>query len=169
MNHQPNDEQHLLQHVREHSQARPSAQVDERILAAAKAQVTARSPSFWQRLFTASSNVRWSAALGCIAVLGIGLGLSLQTMPPRQDAPATALHAPVSAAQLAMQGEAPKVMARMAAKAVPLSPELEEALRDIARLREQGRTDQARARVEALQRAQPELDIEAQLQRLSTP
>ena len=169
MNHHPDDEQHLLQHVRSHAQDRPSAHVDARILVAARAQVRARSPSFWQRLLEASSRARWSTALGCVAVLGIGLGLSLQTQQPSPEAPVTALQAPMSAPQLALQSDAPKVMARMAAKTVPLSPEVDEALRSIARLREQGRGDEARERIDALQKLHPELDIEAQLQRLSTP
>ena len=87
----------LLRHVREHSREQPGPALDARILAAA-ADATAnkrRQPEgVWARLRRtlgdASAGRRWSAVFGCLALLGVGLGLSLQTLeqaPSRYDAP----------------------------------------------------------------------------------
>lgn len=174
----------VLRHVREHSREQPGAALDARILAAAADAASTRrrqSQGFWPRLrhalAAASTRGRWSAAFGCLALLGVGLGLSLQTLeqpPTRYDAPAAAmqrqapmaLQAPASPAPMAETSEAPRTMARMAAKAAPPPAEVQAALREIAELRARGEAEQARKRIERLQAEHPALDIEAQLRRL---
>ncbi|NQD95132.1 hypothetical protein HP532_20995 [Pseudomonas sp. CrR25] len=89
------DEQQMLQHFREHQAGEPSAALDARILAAAAAQVRSpgQRPSAIVRLqawLFGGRRVRWSLALGSVAVLGLGLGLSLRTFeqaPTGYDAP----------------------------------------------------------------------------------
>ncbi len=185
MNEQPQDHDELvLRHVREHSREQPSAALDARILAAATQAAADQRPKplgLWQRLFNvlsdASARRRWSAAFGCLALIGIGLGLSLRTLeqaPDRYDTSAStlqreapmALQAPASPAPMAEMSEAPRVMARMAAKAAPPPAEVLAALREIAELRARGEARQAQQRLEHLQAEHPELDVEAQLRRL---
>lgn len=175
------DDQPLLRHVREHSQAQPGPALDAHILGAAADAAAAKrrqSQGFWQRLRHALGSApmggRWSAAFGCLALLGVGLGLSLRTLeqaPPRYDAPAAAmqrqapmaLQAPPNPAPMA---EAPRIMARMAAKAAPLSDEVMTALREIAQLRDSGKGEEAQRRMAQLQAEHPGLDLEAELRRL---
>ncbi|MES2818392.1 MAG: hypothetical protein V4812_05325 [Pseudomonadota bacterium] len=96
MTHPPRDaereEQTLLEHYREHSRAAPSAGLDARILAAARAAqaptVRARSWPVRVQAWLFAGPVRWSVALGSLAVFGLGLGLSLNTLeraPGRYD------------------------------------------------------------------------------------
>jgi len=93
MNRDPH-EQELLEHYRRHSAEHPSAQLDARILAAARAAVQAQQPSFSERLrhclLSIGSRQRWSVAVAGLATLGIGLSLTLRSFeeaPERFDAP----------------------------------------------------------------------------------
>ncbi|MFR0688142.1 hypothetical protein ACLUTX_01990 [Enterobacterales bacterium AE_CKDN230030158-1A_HGKHYDSX7] len=93
MNRDPH-EQELLEHYRRHSDEQPSAQLDARILAAARAAVQQRKPGFAQRLHRwllgTGSRQRWGVAVAGLATLGIGLSLTLRTFeeaPERFDAP----------------------------------------------------------------------------------
>lgn len=183
------DDEPLLQHVRQYQSARPSPAVDARILAAADGAKRVRGPSqhsIWQRLRNgmggASGGRRWSAALGCVALLGLGLGLTLRTLdqvPTGYDAPPArlphppsapmALQAPPSPAEgavMAEAAEAPRVMARMAAKTAPLSGELRVALRAIADLQARGEGEEAARHIARLKAEHPGLNIEAELGRL---
>ena len=89
-------EQQLLEHYRTHQADQPSAALDARILAAAAAQTRrqAERPSLLARLYAwlcaGAARRRWSLALGSVAVLGLGLSLSLRTLeqaPERYDSP----------------------------------------------------------------------------------
>lgn len=202
-------EQQMLQHFRQHQDDEPSASLDARILAAAAAQARQRStpPSLLPRLqawLFGGARLRWSLALGSVALLGLGLGLSLRSferapvsydspMPAapvlqRSAAPAPQKKATVESARLgerevgamadsaatAEQAPAPNLAgsAPARAKAEALAPapaEVEEGLRQIQRLRDDGRHEQAAARLSDLQQRYPALDIEAQLQRLRAP
>ncbi|SHL86163.1 hypothetical protein [Phytopseudomonas punonensis] len=185
MNEQPQDHDELvLRHVREQSREQPSAALDARILAAATHAAADQHPKpqgFWQRLLNglsdASARRRWSAAFGCLALVGVGLGLSLRTLeqaPDRYDAPVStlqrqapiALPAPASPAPVAEMAEVPKTMARMAAKAAPLPQDVQNALREIAELRAQGEGEEAERRMERLKAEHPALNVEAELQHL---
>jgi hypothetical protein len=89
------DEQALLEHYRQHSQAQPTAAMDALILAAAAAQLNRATPpvSNWRQrlhawLFGQGHQLRWSLALGSLASIGLGLTLSLRTLdqlPPAYD------------------------------------------------------------------------------------
>lgn len=213
----PDSEQQLLEHYRGQHGSEPCAELDARILAAASAALRsqlAKSPSAMARvqawLFDGASHRRWSVALGSVAVLGLGLGISLRTpapIAPSYDSPmptAPALQrytAPVVSEKKAMaesfqlnQPEAnvePEVSAladaaaapsalpqapsassslaaRREAAAAPLAAELHDALRQIAKLREQGRQAEASARLTELQQRYPQADLEALLKRLPT-
>jgi len=136
------DEQTLLEHYRQHSQAQPTAAMDALILAAAAAQLNRAKPpvSNWrQRLhawvFGSGHQLRWSLALGSLASIGLGLTLSLRTLdqlPPAYDlgeplpamsaapAPASAqLAEPMAEAMELKKSAAP---AKPAAVAAPPSP-----------------------------------------------
>ncbi|MFJ3261903.1 hypothetical protein ACIPK7_16750 [Pseudomonas sp. NPDC086581] len=93
MNRDPH-EQDMLEHYRRHSEEQPSAQLDARILATARAAVQEKKPSLGQRLhhwlLGSGSRQRWSVAVAGLATLGIGLSLTLRTYeesPNRYDAP----------------------------------------------------------------------------------
>lgn len=90
------EERQLLEHFREHQVEQPPAALDAQILAAAAAQVRQRPPQAraWMARLQAwlfgGVRLRWSLALGSIAALGLGLGLSLRTLeqaPARYDRP----------------------------------------------------------------------------------
>ncbi|KJJ99931.1 hypothetical protein UB43_13160 [Pseudomonas sp. 21] len=116
MNRDPH-EQELLEHYRRHSDEQPSAQLDARILAAARAAVQQKPPSFAQRLHQwllgAGSRQRWGVAVAGLATLGIGLSLTLRTF---EEAPER-FDAPVSPAMMRAPAPAP-AMAPPAAPAV---------------------------------------------------
>ena len=83
------EEQQLLQHYRGQQGGEPCAELDARILAAASAALRSQQPkppSAMARLqtwlFGGAPRRRWSVALGSVAVLGLGLGLSLRTPAP---------------------------------------------------------------------------------------
>lgn len=183
------DDEPLLHYVRKHDRAQPSSALDARVLAAAADAAKTRNvsaPGVWQRLLNgmggASGRRRWSAAFGCLALLGLGLSLTLNTLdqvPQGYDAaPATlqrqaptpmALQAPPNpAASSVMAGsaEAPRVVARMAAKVAPLSEEVLVALREIAELQARGDGEEVDQRITRLKAEYPGLDIKAELARL---
>ncbi|WP_152224516.1 hypothetical protein [Pseudomonas sp. SCB32] len=126
MNRDPHEQQ-LLEHYRRHSDEQPSAQLDARILAAARAAVQEQKPSFGERLrhwlLGTGSRQRWGVAVAGLATLGIGLSLTLRSFdeaPERFDAPV----AP------AMMRAAPAPAPAMA-PAAPLAAEPAEAKRKV--------------------------------------
>lgn len=217
-------EQALLEHFRAHSRAEPSAELDARILAAARAAQVSSMPSWSQRLhawlFGQGGRQRWSLAVAGLACVGIGVSLTWRTLeqaPETYDAPMSravmAPAAPVAEAEApqdllreqapAMQSysqerqkaekkeSAPEEMRKqapsasealsdalapegapsMAAGAAPqaskvVEPESEQLLLQLLELRRAGKVDEAKALQQRLQRDYPQLDIEAQLQRL---
>ena len=86
--HEP-DEQALLDHFRAQSQAEPSAELDARILAAARAAQISSAPSWSQRLhawlFGQGGRQRWSLALAGLACVGIGVSLTSRTLEQTPD------------------------------------------------------------------------------------
>ncbi len=83
------EERQLLEHYRVQHGGEPGAELDARILAAASAALRAQPAeplSVMARvrawLFGGAVHRRWSVALGSVAVLGLGLGLSLRTLAP---------------------------------------------------------------------------------------
>jgi len=83
MNRDP-QEQELLEHYRRYSDEQPSAQLDARILAAARAAVQPKKPRLGERLhhwlLGGGSRQRWGVAVAGLATLGIGLSLTLRTV-----------------------------------------------------------------------------------------
>ena len=231
--HEPHDVAHeraLLEHFRAHSQGEPSAELDARILAAARAAQISSKPSWSQRLhawlFGQGARQRWSLALAGLACVGIGVSLALRTLeqaPDNYDAPMPrALMAPAPASAPMAEDEAPQGLLReqapamqsysqarqkaekkqsapvleeevrkqapiasealsdaqapgtelpMAAESAPQTrleaqPESERLLLQLLELRRAGKVDEAKILQQRLQRDYPQLDIEAQLQRL---
>lgn len=134
----PADEQALLRHYREHSAMQPSAALDERILAAAYAAVAvAPEPpvaavSFWRGVHSRWSGLfqprRWPVALASLAVLGLGLGVSLRTLEHSRgsydqaplDAPAALTESAAPQKPAALQPvPAPVLMAESVAPPAP--------------------------------------------------
>ena len=118
-------EQALLDHFRVHSQGEPSAELDARILAAARAAQVASKPGWSQRLhawlFGPGGRQRWSVAVAGLACVGIGVSLTWRTLeqtPDVYDAPMPrAVMAPAPAAPMA-EAEAPQGLLREQAPAV---------------------------------------------------
>ncbi|MFZ5956052.1 hypothetical protein ACOXVJ_00895 [Pseudomonas knackmussii] len=186
------EEEALLEHFRRHSDAQPSAQLDARILAAARAAVP-QHPSAWQRVrqWLFGSPQRWSVALAGLATLGIGLNLTLRTYeqaPPRFDAPAPAAAPSMqrqampqtpalysAPAASAPQTEERKVLAESASvqdlaapaakrKAEAAEPETD--LRRLLELQRQGDAAAAQQLRTSLRQRYPQLDIDKELKRL---
>ncbi|MCY1339581.1 hypothetical protein D9M68_217530 [compost metagenome] len=94
MKRDPHDEA-LLEHYRRHSDEQPPAELDARILAAAKAAAQSnRRPGWRERLLhwlSASGHQhRWGVALASVAVLAVGLSLTQRTF---EHAPPAAIPA----------------------------------------------------------------------------
>lgn len=96
MNHDPRQgdelEQQMLEHYRRHSTQEPSHALDAQILAAAQAHLDAQTqarprapqPEPWLSrlhawLFAGSPRGRWSVAFASLAVVGVGVALSVRT------------------------------------------------------------------------------------------
>ncbi|MCY1347974.1 hypothetical protein D9M68_241370 [compost metagenome] len=189
-------ERQVLEHYRQHSQDEPSAALDARILAAARAACREPVPSRWQRLkawLEGGRQPRWSLVLAGIASLGIGVNLALRTQeqaPPAFDAPAAPMTysapAPQAAAAPPVEEQA-KLRALAApsaarkAESAPLAdasvlaekraeaPPAEPAhsLQRLLELRRGGQQEEAQRVLEQLRRDYPKLDIEAELKRLN--
>lgn len=107
-------ERQLLAHFRAHGEGEPSAELDARILAAAREAVRPPAPSLGQRLhawlFGPGGRQRWSVAFAGLACLGVGVSLTFQNLdrqPPEYAvAPAPAM-APAAPAPLARSAPAP--------------------------------------------------------------
>src|SRR3990167_6538367 len=118
-------EQALLEHFRAHRRAEPSAELDARILAAARAAQVSSTPSWSQRLhawlFGQGGRQRWSLAVAGLACVGIGVSLTWRTLeqaPETYDAPIPrAVMAPAPAAPVA-EAEAPQDLLREQAPAM---------------------------------------------------
>lgn len=129
------DEQALLAHYRQHSQAQPTPAMDALILAAATAELSRVKPhalNWGQRLhlwlFGPGHQLRWSLALGSLASIGLGLTLSLRNV--EQLPPAYDLGAPLPALSSV---PAPAAVAEPMAKAKQLpasAPVLAESMAD---------------------------------------
>jgi hypothetical protein len=123
--HEPHDltqERALLEHFRAHSQGEPSAELDARILAAARAAQPSGQSSWSQRLhdwlFGRGGRQRWSLALAGLACVGIGASLTWRTLEPAPDN----LEAPMPRAVMApaapmADSAAPQALARERAAA----------------------------------------------------
>lgn len=85
-------EQQMLEHYRRHATQEPSHALDAQILAAAQAHLDAQAqvrprapkPEPWLSrlhawLFAGSPKGRWSVAVASLAVVGLGVGLSVRT------------------------------------------------------------------------------------------
>ncbi|WP_259756071.1 hypothetical protein [Pseudomonas sp. GCEP-101] len=122
MNRDPR-EQAVLEHYRRHSEEQPSAQMDARILAAARAQAQNTPPSLAQRLhhwlLGAGSRQRWGVAVAGLATLGIGLSLTLRTY---EEAP-NRFDAPVAPAMMRAPAPAPAMAPPAAPAAAPYAAE----------------------------------------------
>ncbi|VVN83986.1 hypothetical protein [Pseudomonas fluorescens] len=108
---QPPDsaEDDLLQHFRQQATGEPPARLDSLILAAARRETPAPSPSLWQRWLQACQKPRWQVAFA--SLVGVALMLALVQRSPEQQpkydfAPEPKLSAPSSAKRQAVPGSA---------------------------------------------------------------
>ncbi|KRW62050.1 hypothetical protein [Pseudomonas sp. TTU2014-080ASC] len=128
----PEQERQMLEHFRTHAQGEPSAALDARILAAARAAIEQRVAVEKERslaarikawLFAGRGQQRWSLALAGVACLGVAVSLTWRQFEPASatyDAvpasavmPAAARQAPIHA-PLQMAAPAPEMRARVA-------------------------------------------------------
>ncbi|MDN6859972.1 hypothetical protein QO207_25570 [Pseudomonas sp. CAN2814] len=180
-------EQELLDHYRRHSTEQPSAQLDARILAAARAAAQEKQPRLAQRLHRwllgAGSRQRWGVAVAGLATLGIGLSLTLRTYeeaPQRFDAaPAPAmLRAPAPAPAMAPPAAPIAAEPAMAAPSLQQAPSgalMDEAAKpalsskklaaEVSPSREEAKARaQAKARAAAEASAQSGVQVQGQIQ-----
>lgn len=128
----PEQERQMLEHFRTHAQGEPSAALDARILAAARAAIEQPVAAEKERslaarikawLFAGRGQQRWSLALAGVACLGVAVSLTWRQFEPASatyDAvpasavmPAAARQAPMHA-PLKMAAPAPEMRARAA-------------------------------------------------------
>jgi hypothetical protein len=93
-------EDELLQHFRQQATGEPPARLDSLILAAARREAPAPSPSLWQRWWQACQRPRWQVAFA--SLVGVALMLTLVQRSPEQRpmydiAPEATQTAPASA------------------------------------------------------------------------
>ncbi|MCG4455669.1 hypothetical protein LJY18_20580 [Pseudomonas sp. MMS21-TM103] len=219
-------ERALLEHFRVQSQAEPSAGLDARILAAARAAQPSVRPSWSQRLhrwlFGHAGRQRWSLAVAGLASVGIGVSLTLRTLEQAPDdfaapmpravmAPAAPMadteappallreqaaapgyaeprqkiekhksmsalmegavkQAPAEAEALAdapaSSAELPDSLGSMPAASMAATRDAENMLMQLLELRRAGKTQEARRLQQRLQLDYPQMEIEAQLERI---
>ena len=70
-------EDELLQHFRQQATGEPPARLDSMILAAARREAPAPSPSLWQRWWQACQRPRWQVAFASL----VGVAFSLAAFP----------------------------------------------------------------------------------------
>lgn len=92
-------EDELLQHFRQQATGEPPARLDSTILAAARREAPAPSPSLWQRWWQVCQRPRWQVAFA--SLVGVALMLALVQRSPEQPpmydiAPEATSPAPVS-------------------------------------------------------------------------
>lgn len=75
-------EDELLQHFRQQATGEPPARLDSIILAAARREAPAPSPSLWQRWWQACQRPRWQVAFA--SLVGVALMLTLVQRSPEQ-------------------------------------------------------------------------------------
>ena len=75
-------EDELLQHFRQQAAGEPPARLDSMILAAARREAPAPSPSLWQRWWQACQRPRWQVAFA--SLVGVALMLTLVQRSPEQ-------------------------------------------------------------------------------------
>lgn len=158
------EEEALLEHFRRHSDAQPSAPLDARILAAARAAVSQHA-SLWKRArqWLFGSPQHWSVALAGLATLGIGVNLTLRTYeqaPSRFDAPAPAI---APSMQRQAMPQTPALYSAPAASAPPT--EERKALAESARVQDLA-APAAKRKATAAEPSQAPPEPEASLRRL---
>ncbi|AZD05652.1 hypothetical protein C4K26_0217 [Pseudomonas chlororaphis] len=82
----PTEEEHMLEHIRQHSHGEPPASLDALIMATARREAPAPRPSLWQRWFDLCRQPRWQVAFAGLFGVTLLLGV-LQRAPepaPRQ-------------------------------------------------------------------------------------
>lgn len=124
----------LLQHYRRHTAEQPSAELDARILAAAREAAASRRETrhgLFDRLrawlFAGNPRTRWSVAFASLATIGLGLGLSLHTLewPGEMDAvPMPRAPAPVSSYAAPPMPEERALSRRQLAEEAPAAPSM---------------------------------------------
>ena len=192
--HDPDTDDGLIQHFRQHSSGEPPASLDAFILNAARREAPAPQPSLWQRWLQACQRPRWQMALATVAGVALMIGVVMRSPVPQPEISTATFSAPrhEEAAHPAPQAfSAPAPMARMAtapraesapaqaeiadvmaappaaklSKAAPVAlPSLEQELQAIVKLREAGDTKAADEKLLALHKRFPNEDLPARLE-----
>ena len=187
--HTPDPDDLLLQHFRQHSTGEPPASLDAFILATARREAPTPQPSLWQRWLQACQRPRWQMAFATVAGLALMIGVVMREPVPQPEistATFSALHeevarpapsamsapAPMARMAVAPQAESAQVMgsmadessAKLSKRAPVVLPQLEEGLREILKLREEGETKAADEKLLELHERFPNEDLPARLQ-----
>lgn len=176
--HDPDTDDGLIQHFRQHSSGEPPASLDAFILAAAHREAPKPSPNLWQRWLRACQQPRWQMAFASVAGVALLVGVVTRTSE-LEHAPNARLAAPAtfSAPAPAPMSAPPRVesfsaemssdalpQANMAKRAVPQP--LEQGLQDVLRLRKAGDDAAATAKLAELQKRFPAQNLEERLKAL---
>jgi hypothetical protein len=192
--HDPDTDDMLIQHFRQHSTGEPPASLDAFILNAARREAPASPPNLWQRWLQACQRPRWQMAFATVAGLALMIGVVMRSPVPQPEISTATFSAPrhEEAPHPAPQAfSAPAPMARMAAaprlesaptqaetaevladapaaklsKTAPSAlPSLEQELQAIVKLREAGESKAADEKLLALHKRFPKEDLPARLE-----
>ncbi|AZE52371.1 hypothetical protein C4K03_0182 [Pseudomonas synxantha] len=192
--HDPDTDDGLIQHFRQHSSGEPPASLDAFILNAARREAPAPQPSLWQRWLQACQRPRWQMAFATVAGVALMIGVVMRSPVPQPEistATFSALRHEEAAHPAPQAFSAPAPMARMAtaprvesapaqdeiadvmaappaaklSKAAPVAlPSLEQELQAIVKLREAGDTKAADEKLLALHKRFPNEDLPARLE-----
>lgn len=185
----PDPDDELLQHYRQHSPVEPPASLDAFILNAARREAPVAQPSLWQRWRHACQRPRWQMAFATVAGLALMIGVVMREPVPQPEistATFSALHeevarpappamsapAPMARMAVAPKAENAQVLgsmadessAKLSKRAPVVLPQLEEGLREILKLREEGETKAADEKLLELHERFPNEDLPARLQ-----
>ncbi|KPG70938.1 hypothetical protein [Pseudomonas libanensis] len=176
--HDPDTDDGLIQHFRQHSSGEPPASLDAFILATAQREAPKPSPNLWQRWLRVCQQPRWQMAFASVAGVALLVGVVTRTSE-FEHVPNTRLAAPAafSAPAPAPMSAPPRVesfsaemssdalpQANMAKRAVP--EPLEQGLQDVLRLRQAGDDAAATAKLAELQKRFPAQNLEERLKAL---
>lgn len=114
------DEQHLLDHVRRHSSAEPSARLDAFILETARHELPVPKPGLWQRWLDACRQPRWQVAFA--SLFGVALIVGLLQRSPEHYPVEAFVPAPAPAPAKSLAESSPVEFAHPGLQAIPSAP-----------------------------------------------
>ena len=174
--HDPDTDDGLTQHFRQHSSGEPPASLDAFILATAQREAPKPAPNLWQRWLRLCQQPRWQMAFASVAGVALLVGVITRTSEFDQ-VQNTRLAAPATFSAPAPMSAPPRVesfSAEMSSDALPqgklakraVPDPLEQGLQEVLRLRAAGEEAAATAKLAELHKRFPEQNLEERLKAL---